>query len=218
MVLGSNVAVSAPHGNNIRHRLQSLDFLVVSDFFLSETAQLADVVLPSAQWAEEEGTMTNLEGRVIRRRRAFEPPTGTLTDLDLMERLAERLDKSRWFSYPSTEAVFEELRAASAGGAADYSGITYEKIEANQGVFWPCSSVDHPGTPRMFTESFPTLSHAWREGEVPPGPAPPAGRGAGRGLPPVPDHRPGPGPGPVGYPDPEDCGTAGDGAGTHGGD
>ena len=156
LVLGSNVAVSAPHGNNIRHRLQSLDFLVVSDFFLSETAQVADVVLPSAQWAEEEGTMTNLEGRVIRRRRAFEPPTGTLTDLDLMERLAERLDKSRWFSYPGTEAVFEELRAASAGGAADYSGITYEKIEANQGVFWPCSSVDHPGTPRMFTESFPT--------------------------------------------------------------
>ena len=156
MVLGSNVAVSAPHGNNIRDRLQSLDFLVVSDFFLSETAQLADVVLPSAQWAEEEGTMTNLEGRVIRRRRAFEPPTGTLTDLELMERLAERLDKGRWFSYPSTEAVFEELRAASAGGAADYSGITYEKIEANQGVFWPCPSVDHPGTPRMFTEGFPT--------------------------------------------------------------
>ena len=156
LVLGSNVAVSAPHGNNIRDRLQSLDFLVVSDFFLSETAQLADVVLPSAQWAEEEGTMTNLEGRVIRRRRAFEPPAGTLTDLELMERLAERLDKGRWFSYPSTEAVFEELRAASAGGPADYSGITYEKIEASQGVFWPCPSVDHPGTPRMFTESFPT--------------------------------------------------------------
>lgn len=156
LVLGSNVVVSAPNGNHIREKLQSLDFLVVSDFFLSETALLADVVLPSAQWAEEEGTMTNLEGRVIRRRRAFDPPDGVLTDLELLEALAERLGRERWFSYTHTEAVFDELRAASAGGVADYSGITYEKIEAAQGIFWPCPSVDHPGTPRMFTESFPT--------------------------------------------------------------
>ena len=158
LVLGSNVVVSAPHGNNIRKRLESLDFLVVSDFFLSETALLADVVLPSAQWAEEEGTMTNLEGRVIRRRRAFEPPEGVLTDLELLEQLAARLGRERWFAYAGTEAVFDELRAASAGGVADYSGITYERIESNQGVFWPCPAVDHPGTPRMFTESFPTAS------------------------------------------------------------
>lgn len=158
LVLGSNVVVSAPHGNNIRQRLESLDFLVVSDFFLSETAQLADVVLPSAQWAEEEGTMTNLEGRVIRRHRAFAPPDGVLTDLELMERLALRLGRERWFTYSNTQAVFDELRAASAGGAADYSGITYEKIDASQGVFWPCPSLDHPGTPRLFAESFPTSS------------------------------------------------------------
>ncbi|MDE2937550.1 MAG: molybdopterin oxidoreductase family protein [Chloroflexota bacterium] len=158
LVLGSNVAVSAPHGNNIRERLESLDFLVVADFFLSETAQLAEVVLPAAQWAEEEGTMTNLEGRVIRRRRAFDPPAGVLTDLELLERLAARLGREQWFTYASPEAVFDELRAASAGGAADYSGITYEKIEANQGVFWPCPSMDHPGTPRLFAYSFPTPS------------------------------------------------------------
>ncbi len=158
LVLGSNVVVSAPHGNNIRERLQSLDSLVVSDFFLSETALLADVVLPSAQWAEEEGTMTNLEGRVIRRRRAFEPPEGVLTDLELLEQLAARLGRERWFTYAGPESVFEEMRAASAGGVADYSGITYEKIEAGQGVFWPCPSLDHPGTPRLFAESFPTPS------------------------------------------------------------
>ena len=158
LVLGSNVAVSAPHGNNIRERLESLDFLVVSDFFLSETALLADVVLPSAQWAEEEGTMTNLEGRVIRRHRAFEPPAGVLTDLELLERLAARLGRERWFTYPDAQSVFDELRAASAGGPADYSGITYEKIDSARGVFWPCPSVDHPGTPRLFTESFPTSS------------------------------------------------------------
>ena len=158
LVLGSNVVVSAPHGNNIRERLASLDFLAVSDFFLSETAQLADVVLPSAQWAEEEGTMTNLAGRVIRRRAAFAPPEGTLTDLELLGRLADRLGKGRWFNYESPEAIFEELRAASAGGPADYSGITYERIDASQGIFWPCPTLDHPGTPRMFTESFPTAS------------------------------------------------------------
>ena len=158
LVLGSNVVVSAPNAVNVAERLRSLDFLVVSDFFLSETAQMADVVLPSVQWAEEEGTMTNLEGRVIRRRRAYDPPAGTLTDMELLCQLAERLDRGRYFSYADPEAVFEELRAASAGGVADYSGITYDKIEASQGVFWPCPSADHPGTPRLFTDRFPTPS------------------------------------------------------------
>ena len=162
LVLGSNVVVSAPNAVNVAERLRSLDFLVVSDFFLSETAQMADVVLPSVQWAEEEGTMTNLEGRVIRRRRAYDPPPGTppgtLTDMELLCQLAERLGRGRYFSYADPEAVFEELRAASAGGVADYSGITYDKIEAGQGVFWPCPSADHPGTPRLFTDRFPTPS------------------------------------------------------------
>ena len=158
LVLGSNVVVSAPNAVNVAERLRSLDFLVVSDFFLSETAQMADVVLPSVQWAEEEGTMTNLEGRVIRRRRAYDPPAGTLTDMELLCQLAERLDRGCYFSYADPEAVFEELRAASAGGVADYSGITYDKIEASQGVFWPCPSADHPGTPRLFTDRFPTPS------------------------------------------------------------
>ncbi len=137
LVWGSNVVVSAPHGNNIRERLESLDFLVVSDFFLSETAQVADVVLPSALWAEEEGTMRNLEGRVIRRRRAFDPPPGTLTDLKLLGQLAELLGKGRWFSYADQQAVFEELRTASPSGPADYSGITYTKIEASQASSGP---------------------------------------------------------------------------------
>jgi assimilatory nitrate reductase catalytic subunit len=116
------------------------------------------VVFPSAQWAEEEGTMTNLEGRVIRRNRAFFPPPGVRTDIELLCALARRLGKDRLFSFPDPESVFEELRRASAGGTADYSGITYEKIEANRGVFWPCPAVDHPGTPRLFTDSFPTSS------------------------------------------------------------
>jgi len=163
LVMGSNVAVSAPNVVNIEERLKSLDFLVVSDFFLSETAALADVVLPSAQWAEEEGTMTNLEGRVIRRRRAFAPPAGVQDDITTICKLAWLLGKGSHFDYADTAEIFAELCRASAGGPADYSGITYDKIEAQysdgaRGVFWPCPGPDHPGTPRMFTDGFPTAS------------------------------------------------------------
>ena len=157
-VLGSNVVVSAPQALHVEERLKSLDFLAVSDFFLSETARLADVVLPAAQWAEEEGTMTNLEGRVILRKRACAPPRGVRTDIKLLCALAARLGKADFFAFNDARQVFDELRRASAGGAADYSGITYEKIAASQGVFWPCPAEDHPGTPRLFAEQFPTPS------------------------------------------------------------
>ena len=155
LVLASNIAVSAPHSNRVLDRLKALDFLVVSDIFRSETAELADVVLPTAQWAEEEGTMTNLEGRVIRRRRALPPPPGVKTDLEMLTELAGHLGRGRFFdSDPRT--VFDELRRASAGGIADYAGISYERIEREDGVFWPCPSEDHPGTPRLFADTFPT--------------------------------------------------------------
>jgi assimilatory nitrate reductase catalytic subunit len=155
-VVASNVAVSAPHALHVTEGLQALDFLVVSDFFLSETAELADVVLPAAQWVEEEGTMTNLEGRVIKRERVFPPPAGVRTDSDIICELARLLGKGRFFAFTEPRQIFDELRRASAGGQADYAGITYEKIEANQGVFWPCPSEDHPGTRRIFEERFST--------------------------------------------------------------
>jgi assimilatory nitrate reductase catalytic subunit len=156
LVFGSNVVVSAPDAARIEERLRRLELLVVSDFFLSETAALADVVLPSAQWAEEEGTMTNLEGRVVRRRRASPPPPGVRTDLEILCGLAAALGHRERFSYAGPREVFEELRRASAGGSADYSGITYPRIDAEGGVFWPCPAEDHPGTPRLFTERFAT--------------------------------------------------------------
>jgi assimilatory nitrate reductase catalytic subunit len=158
LVVGSNIAVSSPAATRIRERLQALDFLVVADFFLSETAALADVVLPAAQWAEEDGTMTNLEGRVILRQRAFAPPYGVRTDIELLCELADRLGKREYFAFESVEEVFDELRRASAGGPADYFGITYEKIKDSNGVFWPCPSKEHMGTPRLFADSFPTAS------------------------------------------------------------
>jgi assimilatory nitrate reductase catalytic subunit len=155
IVLASNLAISAPNARHVAERLRALDFLVVSDIFRSETAELADVVLPTAQWAEEEGTMTNLEGRVILRRKALPPPTGVRDDLGMLTDLAGRLGRGTYFS-ADPRVVFDELRAASRGGPADYSGITYERIDAEQGVFWPCPDEEHPGTPRLFTETFPT--------------------------------------------------------------
>ena len=156
MVFGANLVVSAPNAIHVESRLRSLDFLVVADFFMSETATLADVVLPAAQWAEEEGTMTNLEGRVIRRRKAFDPPFEVRDELDIFCDLATRLGKGRHFAFRNSEEVFDELGRASAGGVADYSGMTYEKIDRSSGVFWPCPGESHPGTPRMFIDGFPT--------------------------------------------------------------
>ena len=155
LVMGSNIAVSAPHANHVRERLAALDFLAVADIFLSETASHADVVLPTAQWAEEEGTMTNCEGRVLLRRRALPPPFGVWTDLRILAALAERLGQGRFFT-DDPRAVFTELRQASMGGSADYSGISYERLENEGGVFWPCPSEDHPGSPRLFFKSFAT--------------------------------------------------------------
>ncbi len=136
----------------MRAGLERLDLLVVSDFFLSETAALADVVLPVPQWAEEEGTMTNLEGRVIRRRRALEPPPGVRDELWIMAELARRLDAPGTYSVDARE-VFDELRRASAGGIADYSGIDDALLDAGAPVHWPCP-VGSLGTPRLFADGF----------------------------------------------------------------
>jgi assimilatory nitrate reductase catalytic subunit len=155
LVFGSNPAVSAPRAQYVQKRLQALDFLCVSDIFLSDTAEFADVVLPCAQWAEEEGTMTNLEGRVVLRRRATPPPADARSDLETILALAERLGAGAFFSSDARE-VFAELRRATAGGAADYYGITYERIDRENGIFWPCPAEDNHGTPRLFTDRFGT--------------------------------------------------------------
>ncbi|MFD6970808.1 molybdopterin oxidoreductase family protein [Streptomyces sp. NPDC059979] len=154
LLMGSNPVVSAPRAAHIEDRIRSLDFLAVADVVLSETAALADVVLPVTQWAEETGTTTNLEGRVLLRRRALSPPPGVRSDLDVLHGLAARLGIEKGFP-TSPEEVFEELRRASAGGPADYSGISYARIEAEQGVFWPCPEGS-PGTERLFLDRFAT--------------------------------------------------------------
>ncbi|MEU7922567.1 molybdopterin oxidoreductase family protein [Micromonospora zamorensis] len=162
LVFGSNPVVSAPRASRIEGRLRDLDLLVVADLLLSETAALADVVLPTAQWAEEDGTMTNLEGRVLRRRALRPPPPDVRTDLDIISALAARLAPDEAAAteaaarFPADPAaVFAELRRASAGGIADYAGISWARID-DDGAYWPCPTEDGPDTPRLFTERFAT--------------------------------------------------------------
>jgi assimilatory nitrate reductase catalytic subunit len=154
LVLGSNVAVASPNAANVARKLAALDLLAVGDAFENETTAAAHAVLPTAQWAEEEGTMTNLEGRVLRRRRVTAPPLGVKTDLEVLALLAERMGHPAGFRFGSSRDVFDELRRATRGAAADYSGITYEKIDRGAGVFWPCPTESHAGTPRLFTDRF----------------------------------------------------------------
>jgi assimilatory nitrate reductase catalytic subunit len=155
LVFGSNLVVSAPNASSLEPRLSTLDLLVVVDPFLSETATFADVVLPTAQWAEEEGTMTNLEGRVLYRRAAQGPPNGVLTDLQILKRLADALGRGSYMD-ETPEKVFDELRRCSAGGIADYAGISYGRLRRGESLHWPCPSDTHPGTPRLFEDRFST--------------------------------------------------------------
>ncbi len=149
---GANIAVSAPNASTVIEGLKALDLLVVCDFFLSETAALADIVLPVLQWAEEEGTVTNLEGRILRRRRAVTPPEGARSELWIMQELARLLDAPSLFS-EDPETMFDDLARASAGGIADYSGLNYAVLDGGTPAYWPYPQGSN-GTPRLFRDTF----------------------------------------------------------------
>ena len=158
LVFGSNVAVASPaRAARSSAQLGSLDLLVVCDAFLNETAALAHVVLPVAQWAEEDGTMTNLEGRVILRRRVARAAgrRADATSRSCARSPSASACGALRFSVDRRRRLRRAAARATAGGRADYSGITYEQDRrAQDGVFWPCPAPDHPGTPRLFAERF----------------------------------------------------------------
>ncbi|WP_245948164.1 assimilatory nitrate reductase catalytic subunit NasC [Paenibacillus sambharensis] len=154
LVMGSNPIVSNPNADFVEEGLKKLDYLVVADMFLSETARLADLVLPVTSYLENEGTLTNLEGRVLLREASRAPHGEARHDWRILSDLAEQLGSGSKFSYASVEDIFEELRIASRGGVADYYGITYERLRREEGIYWPCPSTDHPGAARLFEERF----------------------------------------------------------------
>jgi assimilatory nitrate reductase catalytic subunit len=153
-----NPVVSLPDNNFVRRALSKLEFFTSIDFFMSETARYAHVVLPGSLHEEDEGTVTQLEGRVIKINKAVDSPGEARADWRIIQDIAKALGRERGLTFESPREMFEELRVASKGGVADYSGITYERVEENFGVFWPCPS-DTPeavplpspqGTVRLF--------------------------------------------------------------------
>jgi assimilatory nitrate reductase catalytic subunit len=148
-----NPLVSLPDNGFIARMLEKLEFYVAIDFFLNDTARYADIVLPGSLHEEDEGTVTQIEGRVIKINKAVDPPGDARQDWRIIQDLASALGRPHGFTFQHPREIFEELRRASQGGIADYSGITWEKIEQQNGVCWPCPTEDHPGTPRLFEPS-----------------------------------------------------------------
>jgi assimilatory nitrate reductase catalytic subunit len=144
-----NPVVSLPDNNFVRAALEKLDFFVCVDFFMSETARYADIVLPGSLQEEDEGTVTQVEGRIVRINKAVACPGDSRQDWIIIQDIARALGRERGFTFESPAQIFEELRIASKGGVCDYSGVTYERIERNYGVFWPCPSEMPAGVPEL---------------------------------------------------------------------
>lgn len=138
-IMGENPMVSDPDINHVRKALNHLDFLVVQDIFLTETAELADVVLPAASFAEKDGTFTNTERRVQRVRKAIDPVGDAKADWKILMDIMNILGYNKKYLNPSE--IMDEIRTVTP----QYGGITYERLE-DEGIQWPCPDVDHPGT------------------------------------------------------------------------
>ncbi|MFL2911679.1 MAG: molybdopterin oxidoreductase family protein [Limisphaerales bacterium] len=145
-----NPLVSIPDSERTRAALEKLEHFTAIDFFLSETARHADVILAGSLQEEDEGTVTTGEGRCVRLRNSVSPAGNARLDWHIIRDLAIRLGAGEYFNHKNAEDIFLELTAASAGGPIDYSGMSYDRIEREMGIFWPCPATDHPGTLRLF--------------------------------------------------------------------
>ncbi len=146
-IMGENPMLSDPDLKHAEHAFDKLDFIVVQDIFLTQTAQKADVVLPGACFAEKNGTFTNTERRVQRVRKAVDPPGDARDDLTILSDLAKKFGAE--FSN-SAETVFQEIRKL----VPQYAGITYKRIEDEDGICWPCPDENHPGTRILHKEKI----------------------------------------------------------------
>jgi formate dehydrogenase major subunit len=146
-IVGENPLVSDPDLNHAEKSIQNLDFMVVQDIFMTETARLADVVLPSKSFAEKEGTFSNTERRVQRVRIAVPPPGEALDDWKIICEISKRMGYD--MPYENSRSIMEEIRSVTPS----YAGITYERID-KEGIQWPCPNVEHPGTPVLHIGRF----------------------------------------------------------------
>lgn len=147
-IMGENPALTEPDSAHVEKALASLDFLVVQDIFLTETARYADVILPGAAFAEKEGTFTNTERRVQKLEKAFDPPGGARADWEIIMDVANRMGYQ--MDYQGPAAIMAEINRLTPS----YGGITYRRLRGSNGLQWPCPSENHPGTPTLHRETF----------------------------------------------------------------
>jgi len=151
-IAGANPMISAPDTNSVRKMLTDKELLVVQDIFMTETAELADIILPAASWVEKDGTITQVDRRVQRVGKAVDPPGEAKPDWKIICELGDLAGMKDKFDFSSPEEIFEEIRKT----VPQYAGITYEKLKKAGGIQWPCPKQDHPGTDTMFRERFAT--------------------------------------------------------------
>jgi len=151
-LVGEDPVITDADTTFIEKAISHLELFIVQDIFLTETARLADVVLPAASFAEKDGTFTNTERRVQRVRKAIEPKGNSRPDWMIICDIAKSM-KAKGFDFSSPQEIFEEMR----GLTPSYGGITYERIEKS-GLQWPCPDYEHPGTPYLYSERFNTPS------------------------------------------------------------
>lgn len=147
-IMGENPVLTDANIKHVQEALEKIDFLVVQDIFLTETAEYADVVLPAASFAEKEGTFVNTERRVQRVRKAVQPPGEAKPDWVIIRDLAQKVGLN--WDYSSAEEIFSEIARVSPS----YAGISYERLEKEGGLQWPCPNPEHPGTPYLHKDQF----------------------------------------------------------------
>jgi len=151
-IVGANPMLAAPDTNRVRKDLEQKDLLVVQDIFMTETAEMADIVLPAATFVEKDGTITGVDRRVQRINKAVRPPGDAKPDWVIFCELAKIMGYEKKFNFDGPVQIFEEIRKC----VPQYRGITYERLKSTNGIQWPCPTEDHPGTEVMFVENFPT--------------------------------------------------------------
>jgi formate dehydrogenase alpha subunit len=156
-VMGENPMMSEPDLLHARHVMENLDFLLYQDIFMNETGEYADVILPAVSFAEKDGTFTNSDRRVQLVRPAVQPPGESRPDWEIIQDLALRVEsklgreKSVGFSFTHPSQIWDEMAELTP----PFQGITHDRVQEENGVHWPCPTPDHPGTPFLFTETFP---------------------------------------------------------------
>jgi formate dehydrogenase major subunit len=151
-IMGENPAMSDPDAHHARAALAKLEHLVVQEIFLTETCYLADVILPATAWPEKDGTVTNTDRMVQIGRKALEPPGEAREDLWIIQEIARRIGLD--WNYAGPRDVFDEMRK----GMNSIAGITWDRLERESCVTYPCEKEGDPGEPVVFTEKFPTAT------------------------------------------------------------